>query len=229
MSAPAKRQKMIYFLKPIDERGPIKIGCSVAAKFRLQALSIVSPVRLELVACTPGGHIYEKRLHRHFAKQRRHGEWFEVSEPLERLIDAVQSGASIETALLGVIPKQLPVIIVPPFIPYEVLAAKAAAKAAKLAANKATSERGDAMRARKKEREAKVAELMADGKRTYQQVAGIIGVSRQRVHQIHEQQKLNIISIPLPRRAPPVDCPDDGHDERRCEPNHNHYGHEALR
>lgn len=180
MRSPPKT-KMIYFIKPIGERGPIKIGCSVAANIRLQTLASVSPVRLELLASTPGDHLCESRLHKHFSLQRRHGEWFEASEHLESIIEAVKSGASIDDAIVGIVPAAREACV-RKVVNDEALAALAA----RLAESRARRDRGVEIRAHKNAVRTRVAELMSHGAHTYKQVGIILGVSRQRAHQIHK-------------------------------------------
>lgn len=78
---------MIYFLKPIGEKGPIKIGCSSMPQERLKAVQIWSPVFLEIVAIVDGHVTLENFLHRHFLADRLHGEWFAWSEELQSVLD----------------------------------------------------------------------------------------------------------------------------------------------
>lgn len=85
-----RREKHIYFLRPVGALGPIKIGCSVAPTTRLRDFEIWSPHLLELVATAPGEHREEGILHQMFGDQRRHGEWFEYSEQLGDLVAYVQ-------------------------------------------------------------------------------------------------------------------------------------------
>lgn len=83
--------KLVYFMRPVGERGPIKIGCSKIPEHRLRSLEIWSPLKLEIIASAPGSHREESILHRMFIDQRRHGEWFEVTPDLEALIAQVKA------------------------------------------------------------------------------------------------------------------------------------------
>ena len=90
-----KAGKKIYFLRPIGQDGPIKIGCSINPVNRLQVFLIWSPLRLELVGVADGGHEYERDLHARFARQRLHGEWFAPSPDLTNLINQINNGHSL--------------------------------------------------------------------------------------------------------------------------------------
>lgn len=81
--------KQVYFLRPVGQSGPIKIGCSATPAKRLRTIEIWSPLLLELVASAPGEHRHEWALHQQFAKQRLHGEWFSISPELSALINHV--------------------------------------------------------------------------------------------------------------------------------------------
>ena len=82
-------EKQIYFIRPVGKLSPIKIGCSKFPKGRLEALSIQSPLRLEIIAMVPGGHPEERRLHGMFAEHWLHHEWFAASKELLALLDYV--------------------------------------------------------------------------------------------------------------------------------------------
>lgn len=91
--------KHIYFLRPIGQNGPIKIGCSVEPPRRLLEMQMWSPIPLELIATCRGTHANERHLHAAFAEQRLHFEWFRESADLYALIDLVKSGRTIEEIL----------------------------------------------------------------------------------------------------------------------------------
>lgn len=81
--------KHIYFIRPVNMSGPIKIGTSKEPDGRVNAVGLWSPIKLELVASAPGSFSEETYLHRLFAKHRMHGEWFLWSPDLQELIDYV--------------------------------------------------------------------------------------------------------------------------------------------
>ena len=68
--------RLVYFLRPVGQIGPIKIGCS-----KLPAL------RLELIWAVPGTHPDKRTLHGMFVKHHIHGGWFGASKELLALID----------------------------------------------------------------------------------------------------------------------------------------------
>lgn len=84
-------QRSIYFLRPVGQKGPIKIGSSQVPKRRLQGYQIWSPVLLEIAATCPAHRNTEVFLHRHFYPTHMHGEWFVWSDELQRLIDHVEA------------------------------------------------------------------------------------------------------------------------------------------
>ncbi|TKD50198.1 GIY-YIG nuclease family protein [Sphingomonas baiyangensis] len=81
--------KQIYFLRPIGSVGPIKIGCSIEPRKRLNVIAGWSPIPLEVAACAPGGHLQEGDLHHRFAHLALHGEWFAVDAELAELVEEV--------------------------------------------------------------------------------------------------------------------------------------------
>lgn len=76
----------VYFLKPADADGPIKIGSSTTPLSRLRTYQIWSPVVLELVTSCAAHRNTERFLHRHFLADYLHGEWFHMSPELADLI-----------------------------------------------------------------------------------------------------------------------------------------------
>jgi len=80
----------VYFVRA--ETGQIKIGFSLAAWSRLEALQTGSPVRLQLLTTTPGDQALEHDLHRRFADARLHGEWFRPTPELIALIEEIKNG-----------------------------------------------------------------------------------------------------------------------------------------
>lgn len=94
--------KRIYFLRPVGQIGPIKIGCSVAPDKRLIAIQAWSPLPLELVAICVGKNAHEQNLHARFIADRLHGEWFIWSEELQYVMDHVASHGELPQKYLTV-------------------------------------------------------------------------------------------------------------------------------
>jgi hypothetical protein len=76
----------VYFAK-VANGNRLKIGLSRDPRTRVKILSIGSPVKLVLYYARPGDRQMETRLHRRFAADRLHGEWFRVSEDILHWID----------------------------------------------------------------------------------------------------------------------------------------------
>ena len=77
----------VYFVKPVDATGPIKIGVSGRPKERLSKLLDWSPVALEVVWTIPGNHQLERNIHECFADLHSHKEWFHAAP---RLLEAIE-------------------------------------------------------------------------------------------------------------------------------------------
>lgn len=73
--------RSVYLIQSIDG-GPVKIGSAFSAAARMGEIQRMSPVPLRVVATIPGGYATETALHRRFATDRLHGEWFTPSESL---------------------------------------------------------------------------------------------------------------------------------------------------
>lgn len=86
----------VYFIRPIGQEGPVKIGCSADPIKRLKQLMIWSPLPLEIAAAFPGNHSDEAAMQGMFAGQRSHGEWFRASDRLSALIASIRQGDPID-------------------------------------------------------------------------------------------------------------------------------------
>lgn len=75
----------IYFVQG-ETTKRIKIGFTVNVTKRLMDMQQGSPDRLTLLWCYIAVIPHESELHRHFARWRVHGEWFEPHESLLRYI-----------------------------------------------------------------------------------------------------------------------------------------------
>lgn len=94
-----RHEPNVYFLRPVGQAGPVKIGWSWLPLERLKVYQAWSPVQLELVARTPGSEGLESRFHAHFAHLHLHGEWFRADDGLDAMIAAILDGSFTEAAL----------------------------------------------------------------------------------------------------------------------------------
>lgn len=88
---------VVYFIRPVGQRGPIKIGCSQAPQNRLAQMMGWSPLDLEVVVTTPGDFDLERRIHGLFAADYRRNEWFSASDRLYALIDGLLAGRELNS------------------------------------------------------------------------------------------------------------------------------------
>jgi len=76
----------VYFVQA-ESLGRIKIGTSSNVAVRFGTLRTSSPDKLNLLGVIPGDCTVERALHKRFADERLHGEWF---TPSERLVSYIQ-------------------------------------------------------------------------------------------------------------------------------------------
>lgn len=89
--------RTVYFVRPVGERGPVKIGCSIRPEKRRQSLQVSERRPLEFAAQIPGSLRDEQRIQSLFWHDHIGGEWFNWSPILQILIDAAARGeAEIE-------------------------------------------------------------------------------------------------------------------------------------
>ena len=80
----------LYFIEA-PSVGQIKIGITGEMDRRLRSLRASSPVDLSLMLDIAGTARQEAALHRAFAADRTHGEWFKASDGLRRFIEEMSS------------------------------------------------------------------------------------------------------------------------------------------
>ena len=80
----------VYFMAPVGG-GNIKIGSSRWPADRLKIYQAWSPMPLELLAQSPGGHAEEAIIHRRFHEHRLHHEWFSPAPEILALIEDVRA------------------------------------------------------------------------------------------------------------------------------------------
>jgi hypothetical protein len=82
----------VYFLRPVGQSGPIKIGVSKHPITRLTHYLAWSPVPLEIVATIAGDGELERRFHNAFAHLHSHHEWFRADSDLSEMIERIRGG-----------------------------------------------------------------------------------------------------------------------------------------
>lgn len=92
------RTRKIYFLKPRDSLGPIKIGSTEMFDTRFRNLMSWSPLPLQVIVTVPGSFKLEHRLHDCFAHARLHHEWFSPVPALLTGIGKLLEGHPLEEA-----------------------------------------------------------------------------------------------------------------------------------
>ena len=90
----------VYFIKPVDMLGPIKIGRSVSPDGRRATLETWCPFPLEIVAEMAGPKELERRFHAYFLDLHIRHEWFRVSNELQAVMREIADG----TFDLGALP-----------------------------------------------------------------------------------------------------------------------------
>lgn len=81
-----RRYGFVYFIQA-EHGGPVKIGYSESIGKRLEQLQTSSPYRLRVIGRMRGGRTREKELHERFEHSRLNGEWFDLTDELQQLID----------------------------------------------------------------------------------------------------------------------------------------------
>lgn len=83
----AETDRWVYFVGASD--GLIKIGAAHCVPTRLKTMQAHCPVRLKVFAKVKGGEALEAAYHEHYARHRKHGEWFdrcpEILAEIDRL------------------------------------------------------------------------------------------------------------------------------------------------
>lgn len=80
-----------YFIG--GDKGPVKIGHSIAPEVRCAGFQCGSPVELKVLAVRQGGPVREVAYHAEFAEHRLHGEWFKRTPAIRREIKRLQHAA----------------------------------------------------------------------------------------------------------------------------------------
>jgi hypothetical protein len=77
----------VYFITA-REVGRVKIGCAYDPFQRLEKLQQMSPCELVLEAVLKGSHAEERAIHKLFVDERVRGEWFTITDEIEKAIAA---------------------------------------------------------------------------------------------------------------------------------------------
>lgn len=87
---------LVYFIRPVGQLGPIKIGSSNSPVDRLATLAAWAPMPLEIIAAVPGTMKDEFWLHDCFADRHSHREWFNPDLKMLEAIEAVRASGSLD-------------------------------------------------------------------------------------------------------------------------------------
>lgn len=98
--------RWVYFVRPIGNVGPIKIGCTNNVERRLEQVEAWSPARLEVIVAIPGSPAIEHYLHTRFAEYRLHGEWFSAGPRLLEYVDKLIAARRALAPVADFAPKQ---------------------------------------------------------------------------------------------------------------------------
>ncbi len=94
--------RYIYFIKPINADGPIKVGSAYSPEDRLKRLQSKSDDTLELVGYVPGIFPDETYILQQLFQHRSHGEWFfptpEVTAAMQQVLAAGRVDRNIPLA-----------------------------------------------------------------------------------------------------------------------------------
>lgn len=88
--ANAWRGQVVYFVEA-TRSDLVKIGKADRLRSRYLGLVTMSPEPLRLLAIKPGGFADERELHKRFASDRAHGEWFRISRRVRAEINKHRS------------------------------------------------------------------------------------------------------------------------------------------
>lgn len=97
----------LCYLIGADGMNLVKIGRAKNPHTRLAALQVGSPAKLKLLASALHGQ-NERLLHMMFEPWRRHGEWFEKNEHLQRVTDFMCGGEDGGQSLMEYACRQFP-------------------------------------------------------------------------------------------------------------------------
>lgn len=89
----------VYFMRPVGQEGPIKIGYSIRPRHRLTDIAQWSPLRLELFLTIDGDLELERNIQDCFADCHSHREWFHASPRLVKALKDIEAGVPVDQAI----------------------------------------------------------------------------------------------------------------------------------
>lgn len=96
---------IVYFIKPVGQDGPIKIGLSNDPARRIAEFATWSPLRLELLGSVPGSWADEQFMHECLADHLSHGEWFHASPEVLSAVNSVIATGGFDAVRQALTPK----------------------------------------------------------------------------------------------------------------------------
>ena len=99
VSPPEKR--VVYFVQCNGEDGPIKIGKSSCWAKRFNGMTTDNPYPIVVLALVTLNQAWqmdalEKGIHRHLAKHRVRGEWFEACRSVRKVVEAAKTLSTVD-------------------------------------------------------------------------------------------------------------------------------------
>jgi hypothetical protein len=76
----------IYFIQA-EKGGLVKVGYTEDLYKRFRIIQAHSPLKMRIIGKIKGSKATEEEIHSKFARDRKHGEWFEPSKRLMKLIE----------------------------------------------------------------------------------------------------------------------------------------------
>lgn len=91
--------RYVYFIRPVGEQGPVKIGSTETLVKRLSRLLVWSPYVLEIAATIPGDRDLEANIQDCFYDLHIHREWFLAAPRLTFAIERLRAGEPIASVI----------------------------------------------------------------------------------------------------------------------------------
>lgn len=98
---------MAGWIYAVQCAGYVKLGFSRTPAERVYDLQKLCPLHLQVLGVKPGDLVAESRLHRKFADNRRHGEWFVLTDALREHIEEWAVGRGCRSTIASIQAKAL--------------------------------------------------------------------------------------------------------------------------